>query len=66
MIASTTLAVAIVPIFFAKIMRFAAKKGDDGEGDDGETETPDNGSNGEALLIPSQSADAAVIAKPST
>lgn len=65
MIASTTLAVAIVPIFFAKIMRFAAKKGDDGEDDDGETETPDNGSNGEALLIPSQSADAAVIAKPS-
>lgn len=66
MIASTTLAVAIVPIFFAKIMRFAAKKGDDGEDDDGETETPGNGSNGEALLIPSQSAYAAVIAKPST
>lgn len=66
MIASTTLAVAIVPIFFAKIMRFAAKKDDDGEDDDGETDTPDNGSNGEALLIPSQSADAAVIAKPST
>jgi hydrophobic/amphiphilic exporter-1 (mainly G- bacteria), HAE1 family len=66
MIASTTLAVAIVPIFFAKIMRLAAKKGDDGDDDDdGETVTTDNGNGGHATIAVNQAADAAVIAKPS-
>lgn len=66
MIASTTLAVAIVPIFFAKIMRLAAKKGDDGDDDDdGETVTTDNGNGGNATIAANQAADAAVIAKPS-
>ena len=66
MIASTTLAVAIVPIFFAKIMRLAAKKGDDGDDDDdGETVTTDNGNGCNATIAVNQAADAAVIAKPS-
>jgi HAE1 family hydrophobic/amphiphilic exporter-1 len=68
MIASTTLAVAIVPIFFAKIMRFAATKGDDEDGDEdgvGGTVAIDNGNGGNPTLEPSQTADAAVTAKPS-
>jgi hydrophobic/amphiphilic exporter-1 (mainly G- bacteria), HAE1 family len=65
MIASTTLAVAIVPIFFAKIMSMAGKKGGDDDDDDGETVTTDNGNGGNPTIAPSQAADAAVMVKPS-
>jgi hypothetical protein len=49
-------------------MRFAAKKGDDEDGDEdgvGETVAIDNGNGGNPTLEPSQTADAAVTAKPS-